>query len=142
MKKVFFCFVLTIFGLGACVSDSQLKQLDPYYVFHENNSKVWLIDHLYKDNMDHAPISTVYKEVMIFHKNKVCYVYKLKEIGEKKGKKADFTLDATEKEMRFIFHNERWIFELILVSHNKIILRPKNGSKFLYTIELIPLPEF
>lgn len=127
---------------SSCVHDGQLKPLDPYYVFHDNSSKVWLINHLYKDGEDFAPLSTNYKEVLIFHKSKVCYVHKLREIGEKSGKKADFMLDSENKEMRFYFNKEKWIFELKMVSHEKIILKPREGSKFQYTLELIPLPEF
>lgn len=141
MKKSLIVVVLLLFLLS-CVHDTQLKPLDPYYVFHDNSSKVWLIDHLYQNHTDHAPLSTVYKEVIIFHKSKVCYVHKLRQIGEIPGKKADFTLDIEKKELRMIFNKEKWIFELKQVSHEKIILKPKAGSKFNYTLELIPLPEF
>lgn len=142
MKKLKLFLPLVLILLHACVHDSQLKPINPYHVFHDNNSKVWLVNHAYKNKVDHAPLSTVYKQIIVFHASKTCYFYKLNEIGEKTGKKADFTLDIKTKRLIMEFKNQTWRFHVRQYSPDKIILVPKDTSVFAYTLELIPLPEF
>lgn len=141
MRKIGGICLGMILLLTACVHDYKLKPINHYDLFHDNSSKVWLVNHLYKDNSDHAPLSFDYKEVIIFHKTKTCYVHKIKNFGNKPGRKADFYIDMNKKEISIDFDKSSWIFEISSYGQDKIILKPKYNS-FKYTMELIPFPEY
>lgn len=123
----------------SCVTDGNLKKIDPYYVFHDNNSKVWMINHCYKDGKDHAPVSNKYKEIITFHKSSNCYVQPMNTFGDEAGRKGSFTVNGKKKTFAIEYQDETLNFRITALSHDRIVLAPE--GKFLYTLELVPVPE-
>ncbi len=138
--KSYLLFALLTGLLFACVTDSKLTKIDPYYVFHDNSSKVWLINHCYKNGKDFSPLSNRYKEIITFHESGNCYLQPMSSFGDEAGRKGYFTVNRKKKLFSIDFTNEVWNFQLKMLSHRKIILAP-DGGKFPYTLELIPVPE-
>ncbi|MCE3295741.1 MAG: hypothetical protein K0R65_1455 [Crocinitomicaceae bacterium] len=139
MKKALLgCLLL----LTACVHDSQYKTIEPYYVLHDNSSKVWLIDHVYSGGKDHSPLSLNYKKLFVFHNSGYCYVHEIKNLGEKRGKRGMFYLDIDKHRLEILFKNETWAFTINSFSENKIVLSPADDSPFRYKLELIAFPEY
>lgn len=128
--------------LSACVHDYELKPIDPAFVFHCNASKVWVINHLYKDHKDFAPLSLKYKEMIIFHKNGNCFFYQVNQFQNGHSRKADFEINQANDQITFSFNKDKWVYKVKSYSVDKIILAPIKAAKFNYTIELIPFPEF
>lgn len=141
IKKFLYPFLL-IATLSACVHDYQLKPIDPASIFHGNTSKVWVINHLYQDKKDYAPLSLKYKEMLIFHETATCYFYQVNQFQNGHSKKADFKINRLTNEITFFFLKEKWTFKIKSYSLNKIILEPVRAKKFNYTVELIPFPAF
>jgi|GEM_PF-685547 len=141
--KSWLLFAVVGISLWSCVPDSQLKTLEPYYIFHDNSSKVWLVQHVYKQGKDFAPLSNKYKDIFTFHHSNYCYVQRMCTFGDEPGRKAYFALDSETNELRMEFRQEVWRFNLKFVSPQKIILTPKasNPEDMQYTLELIPVPE-
>lgn len=142
MKK-WLLFAFAGICMWACVPDSQLKTIEPYYIFHDNSSKVWLVQHLYKDGKDFSPISRKYKDIFTFHQSGNCYVQRMCTFGDEPGRKAYFVLNSDINELSMEFSEEVWRFHLKFVSPQKIILAPRtsNPDHMKYTVELIPVPE-
>ena len=132
---------MTIF-LSSCVHDYELKPIDPSCIFHANNSKVWLINHLFKEGKDFAPLSMKYKEMLVFHKSGYCYFYQVLNFQNGHHKKADYKIDKSSKQIQFLFKEIKWKFRIKSYSIDKIILVPISASDFNYQIELIPFPEY
>jgi len=131
-----FCMI----GLLSCVPDSQFTAVDPYYVFHDDNSKMWQVNHLYKDGKDYAPVSRKYKEIITFYKSGNCYIQRMYTFGDERGKKASFTVNGENKSVSFFFSPENWEFKWSLLSEDKIILEPQENTTP-YRMELIPVTE-
>jgi hypothetical protein len=136
MIKYFFI----VFLLFSCVPDFQHKELIPYYILHDNSSKVWIINHLYKNGSDQVPLSVSYKKMIVFHASRNCYVYKLSNIKENQGRKASFFIENENKELRLEFNNETWSFYIQEFSEEKIKLKSKDENNS-YTLELVSFPE-
>lgn len=132
-------FLLVILLLSSCLSDDELIKVDPSYVFHDNNSKVWLIDHKYKNGKDFSPISLKYKEVLIFHNSGNFYLQKLHTLGDEIGEKGHFSVSPAYKNVKLHFQDKTWLFTCTNLSSERIILKPISNYK--YTLELIPIPD-
>ena len=131
--------LVLIFILNACVSDNELLTVNPAFVFHNNNSKVWLVNHKYKNGKDFSPLSMKYKEIFIFHKTGNLYFQKMNTLGDEMGEKGAFEVSNNFKSAKFYFKDRVWVFDLKLLTNEKIILNPKFNYNF--TLELIPIPE-
>lgn len=128
--------------MSACVHDYELKPIDPSFIFHGNASKVWVINHLYKEKKDYAPLSLKYKELIIFHKNGNCYFYQVNQFQNGHHKKADFEVSKSNEELAINFNKEIWDFKIKSYSVEKVILEPIHAKKFPYTLELVSFPEY
>jgi hypothetical protein len=138
MYRILKLVVLTMI-LNACVSDNDLITVNPSLVFHNNNSKVWLVNHKYKDGKDFSPLSLKYKEIIIFHKTGNFYMQKMNTLGDEIGQNGSFEVSNNLKKVKLDFYNQVWIFDPALLTNEKIILKPK--FNYNYTLELIPIPE-
>ena len=130
-----------VFAAASCVSDAEFKAIDPYYLFHDNSSKVWLINHKYQDGKDFSPLSLGFKDIITIHKSHNCYVQRMGTFGDIPGEKGQFYLDSEENEARIEFKNQSWIFTIKSMQLEKVILEPTSKSDLQFTLELIPVPE-
>ena len=129
---LFFCFF-------SCTINEERKIKKDIFL-HDNSSKVWLVDKMTIGKRDYTPVQEIYKQVIVFHENNSMYVYILKDIGEKPGKKMTFYLDNDKKHFSFISGRIERKFFVKFMNRTKIILKPLNKT-YPYTIELIPFPE-
>lgn len=128
--------------LSACVNDYQFKDVEPYFILHNNSSKVWVINHLYEGEKDLAPLSLKYKQVFVFHQSNTCYKYKMQHLGSTRGEKGNFQLSNQGKQLEIQFLKEIWRFEIKQLSTQKVVLSPLKNAPNKLTIELIPFPEY
>ena len=139
--RFFACIVITLF-VSSCVHEYQYKRVEPYYVFHANSSKVWVINHIYKNNIDLSPLSLKYKKVFIFHKSGAFYEYDIKQLGEKRNYSGLFYLNIEDKKIEFHLKKEICSFKIEEITEEKIVLSPIKGKTYPYRMELIPFPEY
>jgi hypothetical protein len=136
-----FRVLIFLFFFTSCVPDFQLKDIEPYYIFHDNSSKVWLINHLYKNKVDEVPISVEFKKIIVFHSDRDCYIYNVNKIIEGSGRKASFFLDIKNKKLSIEFNNENWDFLIESYNEEKIVLISLPEEKVQYKMELIAFPK-
>lgn len=139
-KRHFLALAGVLLVCCSCVQDSELKPIDPYYLFHDNSSKVWLINHAYKDGKDYSPMSLSMKDIVTIHASHNCYFQRMGSFGDAPGRKAILSLDGATKQLSFLFQGESWDFSITSMQVEKIILEPIHDS-YPYTLELIPVPE-
>jgi hypothetical protein len=133
-------FLFLILLVSAC-GDTSIEPIDRYILVHDNSSKVWLIDKQLDGDKDYTPLQIEYKEVIVFHESRNAYFHTLKTLGTKPGVKKSYWLDERKKEFGFTGDKKDLIFEIVTLSRNRIVLKPKKNS-YKYTIVLIPFPEY
>ncbi len=138
MRRILKLFFLILI-LNACVSDNELLTVNPAFFFHNNNSKVWLVIHKFRNGKDFSPLSMKYKEIFIFHKTGNLYFQKMNTLGDEMGQKGSFEVSDNFKSVKFYFKDIVWVFDIKMLKNEKIILKPKFNYNF--TLELIPIPE-
>lgn len=133
-------FFLIIFILSACYHN--YKSVEPYYLFHDNSSKVWVINHVFENGKELSPLSLNYKKILVFHSTNNCYEYAIEGLGTKKGRKGRFNLKIDKKELEIAYNKETITFKIEYLSEKKITLKTKNKDKQEVEVELITFPEY
>ena len=127
--------------LASCSTGVQLKPVDLGTLFHDGNSKVWLVDKVIIDRQNFAPKQAADKDAFIFYSTSKCSFQPLKTMGDFSSKNGEFSVYSDEKLLTVYFKKEVWEFKLASLSDNKIVLKPTRKSDLKYTLVLIPLPE-
>lgn len=140
--KRFLYLAITLLLTSSCVHKYQYKQVEPYYIFHANSSKVWVLNHIYEGNIDRAPLSLKYKKMFVFHKSGAFYEYDIQHLGEKRNHSGLFYLNIEAKKVEFHLKREICTFQIEEINEEKIILKPIKGKAYPFRIELIPFPEY
>lgn len=138
MKKwsIIFCLILV-----GCIDNSQFKQVNYSALFHDNSSKVWMLNKVLVGDKNYAPKYPADKDVLIFYDSGRCYFQSLKNLGVFPGKKGEFSVYSEEKQVTLYFKNERWDFKIVSAQDSKVILKPTKSSDLKYKLEIIPFPE-
>lgn len=139
MKVV--CSIAVLILLASCTSNYPLKSVDYNDLFTDGNSKIWVIDKQWVNDVNIAPHDKWSKDVMIFHENGTVDCISLKAMGHKVPKKAIYYLDSEKREISLEFKKERWVFSLPTLQEKRILMEPKKSSNARFKLELVPLPE-
>lgn len=138
MKRYFIIFFL---GLTACSIGVPLKVVPFGPIFHDNGSKVWMVDEVITNGKNYAPIENEDKDVIVFYDSGACMFQPMKSLGDVQGKKGEFSVYSDEGALSMFFKNERWDFKIKSIKSTRIELTPLKKSSFKYTLVLIPFPE-
>lgn len=132
---------ILLITFSACTTGVKMKSINFGPLFHDGNSKVWMLEKVITGDKNYAPMERADKDIIIFYESGKCNFQPLKTLGDIPGKKGQYSLFSDEKNLTIYFKNEKWDFIITTLSENKIILKPTNKSDLNYTLELIPLPE-
>lgn len=135
------CLICVLVSIVSCTSSYPLKSVDYNDLFTDGNSKVWVIDKQWVNNVNIAPHEKWAKDVMIFHENGTVDCISLKAMGHKAPTKGVYYLDSEKREISLEFKKERWVFHLPSLQENRIFMKPIKDSDVQFKLELIPLPE-
>lgn len=139
--KYGFIFLFTCFALNSCTEDADLKPISLGPLFHDTNSKVWIVDKIISGNKNFAPSNTNEKDIVIFYENGKCVFQPMRTLGDSIGKKGDYSLNSYEQKISMYFQKEKWDFNISTLSKDTIILFPQKSSNFKYELVLLPFPE-
>lgn len=140
MKYILFMSV--ILTCSSCMYDYKYKSVEPYYIFHDNASKVWILNHYYVNGKDNTPLSLNYKRAYVFHNSRNFYENDVQHLGETKGNKGFFTLKIDEKKLELEYKNLKKNFTIVYLTESKIILTSTNKATDKIKLELITFPEY
>jgi hypothetical protein len=139
MKYYFILFTLFI---SSCSIGVNLKNVPLGPIFHDNGSKVWMIDEVITKGKNYSPIENADKDVIVFYESGSCMFQPMKSIGDMTGRKGEYSVYSDEGTLSIFFKNERWDFKVKRAEENRIELEPLKKSAFKYSLVLIPFPEF
>lgn len=133
--------LLSIIVTASCSTGVNLKPVDLGSLFHDGNSKVWLVDKVIIDNQNFAPKQAADKDAFIFYSTSKCSFQPLKTLGDFSSKNGEYSVYSDEKMLTVYFKKELWEFNISSFKDNRIVLKPTRKSDLKYTLVLIPLPE-
>lgn len=107
--KYGFIFLFTCFALNSCTEDADLKPISLGPLFHDTNSKVWIVDKIISGNKNFAPSNTNEKDIVIFYENGKCVFQPMRTLGDSIGKKGDYSLNSYEQKISMYFQKKNGI---------------------------------
>lgn len=119
-----------------------MKSVNLGPLFHDSNSKVWLVDKVVSNNKNYAPLLNLEKDVIVFYENGKCLFQPMRTLGDFVGKKGEYTIYSDDRTVTLYFPDEKWDFKISKLSEDTIVLDPTAVSELKYQMVLIPFPEF
>ena len=145
MRFIFHFNVIIFFLVSSCSWDVETKPVNGNGALSDGNSKVWLVDHLFRNGLDYQQPEYKERDIIIFYVTGKCRILKWKDFGDTKGDQFYYQLVKGKSDLpRLILYKEKkkWEFLFTTFSNEKMNLKPINGTKFKYEMNLIPLPEW
>ena len=136
-KRLFFALVV----LSSCTTGVKMKAVNLGPLFHDSNSKVWMVDKVIAEKKNYAPRINMEKDVIIFYETGKCLYQPMHTLGDFVGKKGEYSLFSEDKTLSLYYPNERWDFKIDAISEDTIVLKPTKDSDLNYTMVLVPFPE-
>ena len=124
-----------------CSSGVELIPVSKEPLLNDMNSKVWLVDQVIKNDTNFAPRINVNKDILVFYQSGTCLFQPLRTLGELDGKRGKYSLGSDDMNLTLYFKDEKWSFNLTLISEDTLMLEPKKPTDIDYTLVLIPFPE-
>ena len=127
--------------LGSCTTGINFDNVDYKNLFHDDNSKVWIVNKVIFEGAVISSNSHLDKDVIIFHKSGVCDFIPFKNLGTSKSKKGEFHIDSQAKEVRIDFPKESWLYTMRYIFEDSISLKPMKESASQLGMQLKPFME-
>jgi len=134
------CLYLTLFIISSCTLDVELKPLNSTAIFNDGNSKMWLVNHLWRKQRDYANPDRNKKDIITFFESGRCSVQKLNTFGIEKGDIVDYKV-IDKKSLILTGKGKVWKFKITKLSEDNIELTPMKGTHFKYVMDLVPITE-
>ena len=139
MNRLYIISIVVLFS--SCTSGIDFKNVNYNNLFHDDNSKVWIVNKVVYEGAVISSNSYLDKDVFVFHKNGVCDFVSFKNLGSGKSKKGKFVIDSKHKKMRIEFKDESWIYNLYYLYEDSISLKPTEKSDSQLGLQLKPFME-
>lgn len=130
------CFTLLV----ACTVGMPAKEVSILPIFHDNSSKVWLIDKVIGGAVEMQSMEMADKSVITFFKNENCELEEIGSFGRGLGKKGMYGISSDNKELVIYTEHETWRFKILPLGEDRILLNPTSDSDYSYAMEIIPYP--
>ena len=139
--SVFFIVIFSFFVMN-CTTGVRLKQNDFNQLFHDGDSKLWMVSSIVFNNIDYA-LKNKKKNFFTFFDSGICYYQTYNKRTKNLIKSANYKIDDFGKKMNIQFqkNNEIWNFDIKSKSIDKIELISNNESDVQMSLTLIPFPE-
>jgi hypothetical protein len=136
----FYFFSCLVF-FYSCVNGDVTEKVDFTYSFCDGNSKVWMVNSIYRGNDFIESRNDLTAKVFVFYSSGQVVYGNLIDLYNKEYDKGSYKLESEESYLEIIFNNKKWCFLIEFKDENHLILRPEKKSDSDLTFELIPIPE-
>lgn len=136
----FVCIGL-LFILNSCSNDHETAKVDYTYSFCDGNSKVWMVNSVYRGNDFIESRNDFTAIVFVFYSSGQFIYGNLIDLYNKESEKGSYHLESENNYLELKFPNKKWTFLFEFKDENHLILRPEKKSDSDLTFELIPFPE-
>lgn len=145
MKFLFYSYFSLLFICSSCSWDVETRPIFGNGALSDGNSKVWLVDHLFKNGLDFQQPEIYERDLIVFYSTNKCRILKWKDFTKSKGDIFYYQLIRGENKLPRLNlwkGKKKWEFNFTTFSNEKMVLEPIEGTNFKYTMSLIPLPEW
>ena len=145
MKFLFYFYFSLLFICSSCSWDVETRPVFGNSALSDGNSKVWLVDHLFKNGLDFQQPEIYERDLIVFYSTNKCRILKWKDFAKSKGDVFYYQLIRGENKLPRLNlwkSKKKWEFNFTTFSNEKMVLEPIEGTNFKYTMSLIPLPEW
>lgn len=145
MKFLFYSYFSLLFICSSCSWDVETRPIFGNSALSDGNSKVWLVDHLFKNGLDFQQPEIYERDLIVFYSTNKCRILKWKDFAKSKGDIFYYQLIRGENKLPRLNlwkGKKKWEFNFTTFSNEKMVLEPIEGTNFKYTMSLIPLPEW
>lgn len=132
---------LCLLVVASCTTGVKLKAVNLGPLFHDSNSKVWMVDKVISEKKNYAPRINMEKDVIIFYETGKCMYQPMRTLGDFVGKKGEYSLFSEDRTLSLYYPNERWDFKITSLTEDTVVLEPLKSSDLKYTMVLVPFPE-
>ena len=102
LKGVFYILGLALLTTS-CSTGVELKGINYGSLFHDGNSKVWMIDKVLIGKKDFSPPERRNKDIIIFFENGKCQFQPIHTLGDIQGRKGEYSVFSNEKLVTLYF---------------------------------------
>lgn len=128
-----------LFFLFACNNDT--VKVDFTYSFCDGNSKVWMVNSVYRGNVLMESRNDLSSKIFVFYKSGRFLYGNLVELVENEFEIGTYELVSENNYLELQFKSKKWAYIFEFVDENHLVLKPENKSDSELTFELIPFPE-
>ena len=121
--------------------ESDLLQVNKENILYNNSSRIWVINTVTQKGIIHTKNKLNQKDVMVIFESGKVNIQPIATLGNYPEKFGKAIVSEDSKELFIDFKDEKWYFEIISISEQKIVLKWKKNSDFKYDLELIAYPE-
>lgn len=136
-----FFFIGLLFILNSCSNDNETVKVDYTYSFCDGNSKVWMVNSVYKGNDLIEARNDLTSKVFVFYKSGRFVYGDLVDLAENQFEDGTYDFESASNYLEMKFSTFKWTFLFEFKDENCLILRPEKRSDSDLTFELIPFPE-
>lgn len=130
--------IVCLLILAGCTNNIPIRVLEPYPMFHGNSTKMWIINKVSNKGKNYSPTPLNQKDCIFFFKSEKFQMQPVSEIGMFPVKKGAFFVDMEGKILTLSSEQDKWVYQIKLLTLDKISLIPISGSDF--ALELIAYP--
>ena len=129
----------TLFG---CTSGFDLNAVKVDNLFHDSNSKVWIMNQHIVDSVNIAPYRWSEKNLVIFFNTGKVYFTPVKALGEQPPLVGTFYIDSDEKRMDIYVDKQNWILQMPYITEDSVMLLHTKKSEIKQDFQIKPFPQF
>ena len=118
-----------------------MKPVKYYNLFHDDNSKVWMINKMIVNKKNLTSPDDVNKEVLIFYVDGTVQYVPLKDLGTDQGNVGNYILQSDDKSLAIYFKESVWDFKLKKITEDTIYMASSKESDRNLSLEIVPLPK-
>lgn len=111
------------------------------YLFHDSNSKVWIMNQHIVDSINIAPYNWRDKNLVIFYNNGKVYFTPVKSLGEP-PLVGTYYIDSDEKRLDIYVNKKNWILKMPYVNEDSIMFIHTKESDIDQDFQIKPFPQY
>ncbi len=135
--------IFVLLGLvSSCFHGDRLNEVDFSTLFHNGQSKLWMVSSKKIANTEYADSLTYKNDVLIFYKNGSILKTNFFDLYHAQGQFGKWSLDSKNAFLSIEFSSEKWMYNFQSTGRHKIKLKPLKESDNQYALVLESLSDF
>ena len=132
--------LLLLSSFTSCESSFEKVSLHPYELFHDNSSKVWVLDSQFENNIDKTPLNKLQKWVIIFFDDRTFSLTTLEKFAQYTPYQGKFIISENNDTLIYKWNSGQIDKNnLIEISPNKLTYSLQKNKNTLLKMNFVPV---